>query len=190
MSSSRLLLVVAWSVLGLLAGHQAAYAIVFRDPEILAHALADTGHHWLTLFPIFIVAALSIAAAALWTGGRGPQTRQRRLRLFVVLQLTAYGAIEIGERLAHGAGLDGLAAEFLNPAGAALLLVGLSLQLLIAIGLTLLSTVAEAVVAHLRRQIPIRARAMGTRHPRPRALHFERLLVVQAHGVRAPPLRG
>jgi hypothetical protein len=190
MRLTRPLLVVAWSVAGLLIGHQLAYALVFRDPAILAHALADTGHHWLTLLPIFLAAATAVGVAALWAGGRGPQSQRHRLLLFGALQLSAYSAIEVAERLAHGAGLEGIAAELRHPGGAALLLVGLLLQALIAVGLALLSRAAEAVVARLRRRTPAPTGSGTVRRPRPDALLPLLSILGPAHAVRAPPLRG
>lgn len=181
--------VLAWSAAGLLGGHHLAYALVYRDPAAIAHALADTGHGWTWLAPLLAVAMVFVAVV---TGLRGdaPVTGFRARWLAVAaIQVTAFVAMEAAERLAHGVAPAGLVPSLLEGAGWAVLLLGLAIQVLIAGVVTVLSRVVATLAAVLRRR-----RARAARTSRGAVLHpaTDRLVLPFLGWVtdpRGPPLR-
>jgi hypothetical protein len=130
---------ISWSVVSLLIGHQLAYAIVYRDAHVLAHVLKDTGHNWLSLAPILLMAAL--ITGLMLALGRGTQfARSRRFTLaLIAIQLVAYVGLEVVERLAHGLTYAEVLASLTAGDGLVLLLVGLGIQVLAARGTTALA---------------------------------------------------
>lgn len=189
MSGYRRAAIVAWALIGLLLGHKLAYAATFRDPQVLLHVLQDTGHNWLSLTPVFaglLIALLVVTSARSAAGGT---TLRRRYATIAALQLIAYLAVEVLERLAHGSGLSDVVAGLTSGYGPTLLAFGIVAQLLVAAGTALLSRVVEHVVARLRavsqqRTAPASIAHRITAQQVPLHPRFGGL----ALGVRAPPL--
>lgn len=179
--------VVSWSIVGLLLGHQLAYALVFRDPHILAHALADTGHNWLALMPIIGAVALAIAFTHAANQRDDKNHLRQRAIALISIQLIAYVALESIERLAHGALPSDLLAELTSTQGALLFVVGLLLQLGTALGAVLLARgISIAVRCLLRGERPKPrlgpARVPPTRSFKPNGV------ALQLRPARGPPL--
>lgn len=188
MTMHRRAATVAWAIAGLLLGHQLAYAAAYRDPAVLLHVLQDTGHQWLALTPVVIGLAVAILAATTLRGAAGSSSLRRRYAILAAVQLTAYLAIELTERVAHGSGFGDVAAELLSGSGPMLLACGIAAQLLVAAGVALLSRVVELVAERLRANAP-RREAPTEQAPAPHTwtVPIRGLLGLQAHGVRAPP---
>jgi hypothetical protein len=136
---------ISWSFASLLLGHQLAYALVYRDPHVLAHVLKDTGHHWLSIAPILLAA--SFATGMLLTLSRGAPVRRSRRFTFalVAIQLVAYVGIEVVERLAHGLTYAEVLASLTAGDGLVLLLVGLGIQIRAARGTAALARQIEII---------------------------------------------
>ena len=181
--------VAAWAVLGLLLGHTIAYAATFRDPQVLLHVLEDTGHNWLALLPVFVTLAVALLALTSARGATSAESMRRRYVTIAALQLSAYIAVEVIERLSHGSNVGDVVAGMTSGYGPTLLAFGVAAQLLVAAGATLLSRVVERVVARLR---AVRSRRMA---PAPSIKRIKAQPVLLrtifgglAQGVRAPPL--
>ena len=114
---------------GVLAGHGVTYAIVHPDAHERAGVLAATGHAYLHLVegPGLIVTVASAFSAVLVGFGRLGPSRDRgsTFRRFAAIQIGAFAAIELGERVGSGAGIGG-------QADLRLLATGLSVQLVLA----------------------------------------------------------
>ena len=179
--------VISWSIVGLLVGHQLAYAFVFRDPHVLAHALADTGHTWLALLPILGGVALAISLVRTINTRDESSSFRHRAAALIVVQLVAYVAIEIVERLAHGALPSDLLAEITSLQGALLFFVGLLLQVATALGVVLLSRgIARAAQYLLRAARPTESHRTERLLPASDPRRIVRALSLQP--VRGPPL--
>ena len=188
MTMHRRAATVAWAIAGLLLGHQFAYAATYRDTSVLLHVLQDSGHHWLALTPVLLGLAFVILVVTTLRGGTESTPLRRRYAALAAVQLTAYVAIELTERVAHGSGLVDVAAELLSASGPMLLACGILAQLLVAAGVTLLSRMVELVTDRLRRNAPRReAPSEQVPAPKERTVPAFGLLGLQAHGVRAPP---
>lgn len=179
---------LAWSIVGLLGGHQLAFALVYRDPSAIAHALADTGHGWAWMAPLLLATA---AFVALVTGIRGgsPVTRFRtRVAVLAAIQVGAFLGMEVVERLAHGTHPANLGTVLVENLGWAVLALGVVLQLALAFLLAILSAVVDRIVQALR--------AAAVRWPRATAGRRPTVVVRVAHsidragaaGPRAPPV--
>ena len=182
--SARALATASWALLALLLGHQAAYLLVFRDPQVLAHVLADTGHHWLANLPLLIGFAAAIGAVGSWRD-RAPLRRSHRLVALVALQLAAYLVLEVGERLAHGIPLADLPATLMSFEGVSLLAVGLATQLVAALLAALAGRSVAEVLRAVRSTPASRRRTVAAIVDRVAHLLVARPIV--AHGLRAPP---
>lgn len=178
---------ICWSIVGLLVGHQVAYALVYRDPHIIAHALADTGHSWIGLVPVVCCVAFGISIVhSVRRSERNVSPRLHAL-ILVSIQVIAFVAIEVVERIAHGARTEDLLAELGTANGALLFTVGLLLQLITAIGSVVLSRGIAAVVSYLLRARPARRSASSQGFSLPCATpYYGTTLTLQP--VRGPPL--
>lgn len=151
---------ISWSFASLLLGHQLAYALVYRDPHVLAHVLKDTGHHWLSIAPILLAA--SFATGMLLTLSRGAPVRRSRRFTFalVAIQLVAYVGIEVVERLAHGLTYAEVLASLTAGDGLVLLLVGLGIQILAARGTAALARQIEIIRILLHNGLALSRRSL------------------------------
>jgi hypothetical protein len=91
-----------WAVIGLLLGHVAAYDLVFPDAHVHDAALAESGHAWLEwLQPSLLIAiGLVVVATLLTVRAGGP--REVRFRRLAMIQVAAFVAVELGERVIAG----------------------------------------------------------------------------------------
>ena len=189
MSNYRRTAVIAWALIGLLLGHTLAYAATFRDPQVLQHVLEDTGHNWLSLTPVFVALLIALLVVTSARGAAGGTTPRRRYATIAALQLIAYFAVEVLERLAHGSSLSDVVAGLTSGYGPTLLAFGVAAQLLVAAGTALLSRVVEHVVARLRTVSPQRAAPTANAHRiTAQQVQLHPRFGGLAQGVRAPPL--
>jgi hypothetical protein len=189
MSSYRRVAVVAWALIGLLLGHTLAYAATFRDPQVLLHVLQDTGHNWLSLTPVFVGLLIALLVVTSARSSTGSTSMRRRYVTIAALQLSAYIAVEVLERLAHGSSLSDVVAGLTSGYGPTLLAFGIAAQLLVAAGTALFSQVVERVVARLRAVSPQRAAPASNAHRiTAQQVLLHALFGGLAQGVRAPPL--
>jgi hypothetical protein len=175
---------VAWSVVGLIAGHQATYLAVYRDPAQAGSVLAATGHDWLWLAPIVL---LSAALTALVVGFRGTdpvRSFRWRFAFLTAIQVVTFTILEIAERGASGIDLVAL----VDGGGHVILAVGAIIQTGVALLLAWGSHAVERIAAAFARTRPFRPRR------RPAPLRRQCLVVRPAAGApsgasapRAPP---
>ncbi len=162
---------LAWSAAGLLGGHQAAYLLVYRDPAVLAHVFADTGHGWLQVAP-FLAAAALLTAIVVGFGGTSPIPSLRwRFSALALVQTSAFLLVEAGERLAHG----GAAADpmsILDGRGWLVVAVGVGVQCITAALVALASEAVERI-----------GHAARTRRARPRHRTNESVRPIDASSV-------
>ena len=139
------LLTVAWAIVGLIGGHMLAYAALYPDRYLRADVLTRTGHDWLWLAGPAVIVALAVALGA---GMLGPR-RGRGIAFpgLARIQITAFVAVEVGERLV--AGMDGaaLVRELLEQGFWLILLIGILVQLITARLGAAASTAVAAVAA-------------------------------------------
>jgi hypothetical protein len=180
---------LAWSAIGLLAGHQAAYFVVYRDPAVVAHVLEDTGHGWLWFAPFLAAAAAAIALVVGFRGSEPIRSFHWRFAALAFVQVGSYVLLEATERAAHGHGSADVMTT-LDGGGWLVLIVGIGLQLLTAFLVALASRAVERIAAAARRRragprrpVPV----AGRRWAAPDAL-LRRLLLARAFGPRAPPV--
>ena len=190
--SGRLVDRMGWAgaaLAGAVVGHILTYLVAFVTPHSRQAALDESGHSYWNL------AVATAIAVGVWSAAvlvlrhfrqRGPEQLPDRglfnsaCRL-AMLQVTLFVCLEVGERLAAGAPLQGLIGHDLLP-------LGLVFQVLVALGLALmlraLATVAE-IVARAReapRPRPLRAWPLPTA-----ALQPSPLLLSGGWGTRGPP---
>jgi hypothetical protein len=149
--SSRPSLVLGLALGGVLLGHTVAYRLLLPDAHTRTLELAASGHGYLSgANMVGLVAAVS-GLATLFLGGvlRTHQAEPRNLAARLVgFQMAAFVAMEVLERLASGG-----RAQYL----AAVLLIGLPVQALIAVLVALVARLllrAAAVVADLLDRTP------------------------------------
>jgi hypothetical protein len=156
---------------------------------VLLHVLQDTGHNWLSLTPVFVGLLIALLVVTSARGATGATSLRRRYVTIATLQLGAYIAVEVIERLAHGSSLSDVAAGLTSGYGPTLLAFGVAAQLLVAAGTALLSRAVERVVARLR-AVSLRQVALAPNANRITAQQvlLRALFGGLAQGVRAPPL--
>jgi hypothetical protein len=150
--------VFAAAAAGALAGHWLSYALVFSDAGRRDAALAASGHGYLPaagrLAIVIVLAAIgAVMVRALDVSGRAQPARREVRRAGIaglavrlwMLQSAIFAAMEIAERLASGAPVEGMFRADLFP-------VGLGAQLVVAVaGALLLAVVHRAAVGVARR---------------------------------------
>jgi hypothetical protein len=179
------LVTIAWAIVGLIGGHTLAYAALYPDRYVRADVLTRTGHDWLWLAGPAVIVALAVAIGA---GMLGPQ-RGRGIGFtgLARIQVTAFIAVEFGERMAAGMAGTALVSEFFDRGLWLILLIGILVQLITA----RLGAAASAAVAAA-------AAAVWAGDQPPRPVSRPRILVVPPprrpaslpsviHGARAPP---
>lgn len=181
---------VAWALVGLIAGHQATYLAVYHDPALVTQVLASTGHGWLWLAPIFVLSAALTALVVGLQGGEAVRSTRWRFAFLAGIQATTFVVLELAERYASGSDAGHLVASLLSGTGGLVLVVGIAVQTVVAAALALASRVVDRVAAALagrRRAASHPARVRRVLRPdlviRPRLLEPGR-----AAGPRAPPL--
>ena len=179
---------------GTVAGHTLAYALYDPDPGTRQVLLAGSGHtYWsaaiaaatvLGLVSIGTTVTGRFRAGAQGQGRHAPDPPCTRLAAHLaLLQATIYLVQEVLERLAVGVPLT-------DAINGRQLLLGVSVQVLVAVALAVLVTwagrAAEVAGATFRYRRVARPRPTTDR-PRPVAWVRPTLLVAAGHGGRAPP---
>jgi hypothetical protein len=93
---------VGWAVIGLLVGHIAAYDLLFPDAHVHASALAESGHAWMGMLQPTLLIAFGFVVLGGWLAARADGTRDVRFRRLLLIQVTAFVAVELGERMLAG----------------------------------------------------------------------------------------
>jgi hypothetical protein len=177
---------LAWSVIGMLAGHHATYLAIYRDPTIVADVLAATGHGWLWIAPILVFSAALIALVLGVMGADPIQSFRWRFASLAGIQVGAFVVIEIAER--NAAGVD-LWASLLGADDRILLLGGL-IQVAVALLLAMASRVVERIAHAIRQVRSARPRRRPGLTLRPAFLPLPLTAAPsRANAPRAPPIR-
>jgi hypothetical protein len=138
-------LTAGWATIGLLLGHVAAYDVVYPDAHVHADALAASGHGWLVAMgPTLGLSVLAVLAAAV-VGVRNGRPRSARFRTLAAIQVGAFVAIEIAERLTAGDTAARLGHELMDHGLWLILVSGILVQLVTAwIGSAVSRGIADA----------------------------------------------
>jgi hypothetical protein len=149
---------------GAIVGHVLTYLVAFVTPHSRQAALDEAGHsYWnlamATAIAVGVWAAIILVIRRFRSGGRSQQQNGGLIRTalrLAVLQVSLFACLEVGERLASGAPLEGLLGHDLIP-------LGVVFQVLVALGLALiiraLATAAEIVARAVREPPRARPRA-------------------------------
>lgn len=181
---------LAWSLIGLIGGHQAAYLAVYRDPAVIAHVLEDTGHGWMWFAPLLAASAV-LTALLIGVRGSGPVRSFRwRFAGLAMIQSLTFLALETSERFGAGGGAEHLLDHLLADSGALVILLGLTFQLLTAFVLAVASRVIDRALAGLgrHRRAPRTSARSVLRAVAPDSLPH-RIGLARACPPRAPPVR-
>lgn len=184
------------AAVGVLVGHWLAYVVAFPSAAVRQHVLQDAGHsYWLNAIRVAVVMVVAGLAVVVGRhargGGRGrarghPQdeTFASLSRQLAVVQVTAFTAMEVVERLASGTPLSHALDHQVFVLGVAAQVVVASIG---ALFLLWFGRAAASLAEALRRDAPVRpgAPALRPRSAAPRPVHA----LVGAAGVRGPPPR-
>jgi hypothetical protein len=182
--------VIGVAACGVLIAHWLAYAIAIPRAVVRGRILAETGHSYWELAARLAVVLLVVGLGSIVSGhvrrkagDPRPQAASLLAARLITMQVAAFLAMEVVERLVAGAPLGGLLA---GP----VLLIGLAAQVLVAtvfaILLTFFERGVELLVEVIRaRRIP-RMRSTQS-FPVGRAIARPTLLLAGAAGLRGPP---
>jgi hypothetical protein len=173
---------------GLTIGHAVSYLIAIPDPVRREHVLERTGHGYLHIAGDFavILAIAAVVTAALRALNEGPDAPSSTARLVWrvgAVQVAAFVAMEVGERVASQASL----AEHLTDR---ILGIGILVQLIVAFVSVLVLrwiAIATARLAHVLSSSG--PSPVGPWWLLPMPIGAIRSSVLSANGARAPPLR-
>ena len=193
MRASRLRILLGVAMAGVVVGHSLAYFTALPNAGARAELLARTGHSYWTGAVLLALAVSAVAFARhirdhvrspLTEGAIGQNYLPVALWL-VVMQVSAYAAIEVTERLASGYPIQQMFHS-------ALPLIGVAVQVLVACASTLLlrllARAAEALAGTLARSfVPSPSPRLWAPGGDPHTV-AQRLLWAACRG-RAPPLR-
>lgn len=178
--------VTATALAGVVGGHRLAYLVAFGDQDARHALLADTGHPYLSTASLLAMALGTWVVGAVATrhlrgGERGTGTARVAARL-ALLQVTLFVLLEVGERVASGAPLEGLLHHGLLP-------IGLAVQLLAAVGFALILRAVAGAAEALGRALrgPAAEGGSGTRLNPVAPIVFRPSLLAGAWGLRGPP---
>jgi hypothetical protein len=180
----RSIVTVGWAVVGLLFGHVLAYVAAYPDAHVHRDALSASGHGWLWLAGPTVVMALAIAIGAGVIGGRTGSSRGISYRRLGSIQVAAFVAIELGERLASGWPVDQLSHDLLGHGVLLVLVIGVAIQLVTArLGAAASRLIAEAAAS---------SEPVLTSPPRPALVgatvaRLPAATTVNVHPARGPP---
>jgi hypothetical protein len=175
---------VGWAVVGLLFGHAVAYVAVYPDAHVHRDALSTSGHGWLWLAGPTVVMALAIAIGAGLVNGRAAPSRGISFRRLATIQVAAFVAIELGERIVSGWPIDQLTHDLFGHGLLLVLVIGIAIQLVTArLGAAASRLIAE-VAASIEPAVTSRSRPalIGASVARLRAA-----TTVTVHPARGPP---
>jgi hypothetical protein len=175
-----------WAVIGLLVGHVAAYDLVFPDEHVHADALAGSGHTWLALVEPSLLVALAFVVIAGVTAARIGRPRVARFRRLVVIQASAFVALELGERLLAGHSPLDLAHELGEHGLWLILVVGVTVQVITA---WLGSAASRGIAGLARTRAAVRpGRVRRTSCAPLPARHLPAARRIRDNASRAPPI--
>ncbi|HYY07310.1 MAG TPA: hypothetical protein VFA25_01770 [Actinomycetota bacterium] len=172
---------------GLTIGHSLSYLIAIPDPGRRALVLHQTGHGYLHVLAdlAMILATAALVTAALRTLGEGTVVRSEASRLawrVGAVQVAAFLAIEVGERVASHAGFAELLADRILAIGVVVQLLIALLSVLVVRWITLATARLASVLASSG------APHVGTTRSLPIvAVSTPRSTLLDANGARAPP---
>jgi hypothetical protein len=180
--STRSLL--AWSLVGLIAGHQATYLLLYRDPAVIGSMLDATGHGWLGLAPIFVLSAALTALVLGFQIADPVRSFRWRFTFLALIQGMTFVTVEFAERFGGGIDVGPLLAD-----DWLILVVGVAMQVAVAALLAIASRVVERVAAVLARHRTASPRQRTVRVVRPwLAPLFPTTRTGLGSGPRAPPI--
>jgi hypothetical protein len=180
------------AVAGVVLGHWLAYVLAVPNVHLRAEVISASGHsYWLGAVKAAVVLGLTAIGAVVLRHLRcavrgepalGERFSSLALRLSV-LQVTAFTAMEVIERLAAGAPVSQML-------GHHLFLVGVAVQIGVALGGALVLLWLGRAAARIRDAIrTVSLPRPATRASRPRSIDGQPVLALSgAAGVRGPPL--
>jgi len=180
-----MLVIFGWAVVGLLIGHVASYDLVYPDAHVHAQVLEASGHQWLWLLEPSIILGLLVAVLAGFVGSRSSRRRDVRFRVLAAIQISAFLAIEVTERLGNGIHPDEMLHQVTDH--------GLWLVLVIGIGAQLLTAWLGSAASRWVAEVAQATTTPPATHPlRPGILsgiarRAATTPIVRAHGSRGPP---
>lgn len=124
----RLTAMVAWSALAVFAAHDLAYRFAYGDAHARAHALAASGHGWVSsLLPLLAMMALVAGAATTLTARVASRKLSASFGSFAFFASAACGflLLEAVERFVHLGSFSAFAHHFSTPASFTPILVAL-----------------------------------------------------------------
>lgn len=171
------------AAVGVLVTHWLTYRLALPDAEHRVDVLHHTGHVHLPVVSAIGLALFTVASLRIFIlgagGGRLPGFRSTAVRL-AALQAAAWTALEVGERAIAGrlATLD----------DHALLVVGLGVQVAVALlGALLLRLASKVLAALAARSAPVRRRPPSVSLPAQSRRRHRVLPLTGAHALRGPP---
>jgi hypothetical protein len=177
---------IAWSTIGLIVGHQAAYLAYYRDPAIVSEVLRASDHGWLWLAPIILFAAALTALVVGFAGSDPVRSYPHRFASLALIQVGAFAAVEVAERLAGSADLF----DLVSRVDVGILVLGSLIQVAVALVLAAASRIVERVAATLGRARIAAPRRRPTRFLRPsRSVPPALPTPARPFAPRAPPIR-
>ena len=139
---------------GLVLGHVLAYLIAVPDPQHRAFVLQRTGHEYLPAMAEAVLALAGMAAVVIRAFAPGPrggsESFSRLAGRLGLVQVLAFGGLEVVERIVAGAPLRHLASDHI-------LVIGMAVQVVVAL----------AGAAFLRWLVRTSSRLAETALPRP-----------------------
>jgi len=181
----RLTALTAWSALAVFSAHYLAYRFAYGDPHARAHALAASGHGWVSsLLPLLVMMAVVSLVATALTARVASRKFSASFGSFACFAAAAGGflLLELVERFVHHGSLSGLTHHFTSPASFAPIVVGLLLLAFLVPAFRLAVRLVERL-ASPRRRLPVVPLPVGTLA----LTHFVPLSPVAPAAPRAPP---
>jgi hypothetical protein len=180
-------LAVAWALLGVLGGHLLTYALLYPEAHLHDAALVHSGHAWMSLLLPAVGTAIAVVVLLGLLGGAGhAASRGVRFTTLALLQVAAFSALEVAERLGDGLALAHLHHELLHHDLGPVLLLGALIQVLTA----WLGSAVSRLVADLGRRVRAAAPRRRLSHPPllPVVVARPSVRLTGAHRSRGPPL--
>jgi len=160
----RLTAMVAWSALAVFAAHDLAYRFAYGDAHAREHALAATGHGWVSsLIPLLVMMSVVALAATTLTARVASRKLSASFGSLAFFATSAGGflLLELVERFMHMGSLSHLAHHFISPASFAPIVVGLLLLGFLVPAFRLAVRLVERL-ASPRRRLPAVSLPVGT----------------------------
>lgn len=156
---TRLTAMVAWSALAVFAAHDLAYRFAYGDAHARAHALAASGHGWVSsLLPLFAMMAVVAVAATTLTARVASKKLSASFGSFAFFATAAGGflLLEVVERFVHLGSFSAFVHHFATPASFAPIVFALLLLAFLVPAFRLAVRLVERL-ASPRRRLPVLA---------------------------------